>query len=272
MPGKDKNMREHAVIENDLALYYSVTGNGDPVILVHGFGEDGRIWDTFVSELRKNYRLIIPDLTGSGRSTGTVESITMEKLAVQLNLILEKEKIDHCAMIGHSMGGYITLAFAEKYPEKLNRFGLFHSTAFADNEEKVAARNKNIEFIKKHGSEKFLEQSVPNLFSQEFSDKNHQVIEEIISRYSNFSPTSLVSYTEAMRDRRDRIHVLKEFQKPVLFILGEFDTAVPLEQGLKQCSIPEFSYIYICAHSGHMGMLEEPEFCLKAILDFLTGK
>ena len=74
-----------------------------------------------------------------------------------------------------------------------------------------------------------------------------------------------------MRDRPDRTEVLKKFQHPVLLIIGEFDTAVPIEQSLKLCKIAEFAYIYIGAHSGHLGMLEEPEYCLKAIRDFLSG-
>jgi pimeloyl-ACP methyl ester carboxylesterase len=170
------------------------------------------------------------------------------------------------------MGGYITLAFAEKYPERLTRFGLFHSSAYADNEERKANRKKNIEFINKHGTRKYLEQAIPKLFSEEFYKKNPGIIKELINKYSGIPESTLVHYTEAMMNRPDRVHVLKNFPGPVLFILGEFDTAVPLEQGLKQCHIPGISYIYICAHSGHMGMLEEPEFCLKAIRDFLSGK
>jgi pimeloyl-ACP methyl ester carboxylesterase len=175
-------------------------------------------------------------------------------------------------MIGHSMGGYVTLAYAEKYPERLNRFGLFHSSAFEDSAEKKAAREKNIAFITKHGSALFQQQTIPNLFSENSKKKLPEKISAMIERYSNFSPSALVAYTKAMKERPDRMHVLETFKKPVLFIMGEYDTAVPIEQGLKQCSVPELSYIYIAAQSGHMGMLEEPEFCLKALLDFLSGK
>ena len=150
--------------------------------------------------------------------------------------------------------------------------GLFHSTAFPDSEEKKEARKKNVEFIKKHGSEVFIEQSTPNLFSQEFREKYPGKVREIIEQYSNFSPISLVAYTEAMMNRPDRTEVLKKIPKPVLLIIGEFDTAIPIDQSMKLCKLAEFAYIYIAAHSGHMGMLEEPEFCLKAIQDFLSGR
>src|ERR1044072_7106334 len=152
-------MQEHALIEKDLSLFYRIVGKGEPVILVHGFAEDGSIWDGLADELGKEYAVIIPDLAGSGRSTGSMEQVSMDSMAEQINMILEKEKIASCIMIGHSMGGYITLAFAEKFPEKLKGLGLFHSTAFADSDEKKAARNKNVEFIKKNGSAKFIEQA-----------------------------------------------------------------------------------------------------------------
>lgn len=264
-------MQEHALIEKDLSLYYRIAGQGKPVILLHGFGEDSTIWDGMIGELSKDYKLIVPDLTGSGRSSGKMEELSMSSMGEQINLILEKENIDSCFMIGHSMGGYITLAFAEKYPQKLIGFGLFHSTAFSDNDEKKSIRNKNIEFIKKYGSAKFLGQAIPNLFS-EYSQTNHpELIDDLLERYKNFSPTSLVAYTEAMRDRPDRSEVLRKFNKPVLLIIGEFDTAIPIEQSMKLCEIVDFAYIYIGARSGHMGMLEEPEFCLKAVRDFLSG-
>jgi pimeloyl-ACP methyl ester carboxylesterase len=264
-------MSEHALIENGLSLFYKIDGEGDTVVLIHGFAEDGTIWDGLAAALSSKYKVIVPDLTGSGRSTGAMDNVSMESLAEHINRILEKEHIDSCFMIGHSMGGYITLAFAEKYAHKLKGLGLFHSTAFPDGEEKKAARNKNVDFIKKHGSAKFIEQAIPGLFSEQTKKQHPEIIDDMITRYSNFSPTSLVKYTEAMRDRPDRTEVLKNFPQPVLLILGEYDTAVPIEQGLKLCKIAAFTYIYIGAHSGHLGMLEEPEFCLKAVRDFLSG-
>lgn len=236
----------------------------ETVVLIHGFGEDASIWENITPELETEYRIITPNLPE--------DLDTMESMAEFIRETLDREKITAYTMIGHSMGGYMTLAFAEKYPERLNKFGLFHSTAYADSDEKKEARKKNIEFIRKHGSAKFIEQSVPKLFSEESTQNNPALVKEMIGRYRNLSSTALVNYTKAMMNRPERIHVLKTFPKPVLFIMGEHDTAVPLEQGLKQCSIPEFSYIYIATRSGHLGMLEEPSFCVKALKEFLSAK
>lgn len=265
-------MIEKMIQQNPLSIYYTVSGSGEPVLFIHGFGEDGAVWEEIRAGLEKEYTVIVPDLPGSGRSTGISEDLSMESLAECIKLVLDKESINRCSVIGHSMGGYITLAFADRYPQMLSSLGLFHSTAVADNEEKKAGRRKNMDFISRHGALKFLDQSIPKLFSEESNKKNTGLIKRTIQRYGNFSEQSLLYYTAAMMHRRERTQILKNFTGPVLFIMGEFDSAIPIEQSLKECHIPGISYIYICTRSGHMGMLEEPEFCISAIKYFLSGQ
>ena len=240
------------------------------IVFVHGFGEDSGIWETITPAFKGDYQVLTPDLPGCG-SVAAGDTTTMDSMADYLYTWLQEKNISRCSLIGHSMGGYVALAFAERYPGTLDRLGLFHSTAYADNAEKIEARKKNIQFIAKHGTRKFLEQSAPKLFSEQWATQNPAKVQAFISRYSYLPPQTLISYTEAMMDRPDRVHVLKSFAGPVLLILGEYDTAVPLEQGLKLCSVPEFSYIYIAANSGHLGMLEEPDFCVKALKDFISA-
>jgi pimeloyl-ACP methyl ester carboxylesterase len=168
------------------------------------------------------------------------------------------------------MGGYITLAFAEKYPDRLRSMGLFHSTAYPDSEEKKEVRRRGIEFIRQNGPVKFLGQSIPNLFCDDFKKKDSATVQKILARYANFAAQSLVNYYEAMMLRPDRTHVLKNFPGPVLFILGKYDTAVPLDQGLQQCYMPGLSYIHILEHSAHMGMWEEPAIANPFLEEFLV--
>ena len=94
-------MQEHAMIEKDLSLFYRIFGKGEPVVLIHGFGEHSAIWDGLTDELSKDYKLIIPDLTGSGRSTGKLESLSMDNMAEHINQILKKENIDKCGQQAH---------------------------------------------------------------------------------------------------------------------------------------------------------------------------
>jgi pimeloyl-ACP methyl ester carboxylesterase len=250
-------------------VFYRVEGEGFPVVLIHGFAEDGTIWQNQIAHLTKSFKLIVPDLPGSGNSPFNSKLITIDDLADCVKFILDKEKISTCIIVGHSLGGYITLAFAEKYPSTLKALGLFHSTAYADSEEKKLARKKGIEFIKKNGSRDFIKQSVPNLFSEEFNQKHPEIVNELIERYNNFNPDSLVSYYDAMMKRPDRTQQLKSFKKPVLFIAGEKDRAVPIEYSLQQSYLPDLCYFHILTGSAHMGMFETVNLSNEMLNDFL---
>ena len=249
-------------------FFYRITGNGKPALFIHGFGEDGEVWKNQIGFLKNEFQLIIPDLPGSGQSE-MIDDMNMEGMAEVIHSIIHEENIDSCPVIAHSMGGYILLALVEKYWNHVSAFGLFHSSPYADSEEKKAIRRKGIEFINQHGAFEFLKTSTPNLFSQQTKDENPELITEFIAGLNNFSPAALVSYYEAMMQRPDRSKMLQKATVPVLFIMGKYDNAVPLEDGLKQCHLPEKSYIYILRNSGHMGMLEEKEKCNEILEKFL---
>lgn len=237
--------------------YYRKAGKGTAVVLVHGFAEDSQGW-TFQQEfLQEHFTVIVPDLPGSGHSTTSNTEWSMEQFADCIHSILEEEQIEKAILIGHSMGGYISLAFAEKYPQQLLGLGLFHSTALADSEERKNIRRRGIEFIKEHGAAKFLEQATPNLFSEETRKQHPELVELITKRYEGFSARSLISYYEAMILRPDRTHVLQDLSHPALFVIGQHDATIPPETVLPQTYLPSFSFVEILNHSGHMGMLEE---------------
>ncbi|MEO8819826.1 MAG: alpha/beta hydrolase, partial [Ginsengibacter sp.] len=174
-----------------------------------------------------------------------------------------------------SMGGYITLAFAEKYSQLLNSFGLFHSSAFSDTDEKIAVRRKGISFIEKNGAEAFLKTLIPNLFSEETKNHKPELIEQLFNIAKNISAEALIQYYEAMIKRPDRVSVLESFEKPVLFMIGKHDTVIPIQAALDQCKIPAISTIHILQHSGHVGMWEEEELSngyLKNFFYYLSHK
>ena len=249
-------------------IHYSKTGNGDPVMLVHGFAEDSRIWDDLVTVLKEKYQLIIPDIPGSGRSEMLEQDIvSMDDYAACIKAILDAEQLTSVIIIGHSMGGYITLAFAEKYPELLRSLGLFHSSAYADDDEKKETRKKAIGFIRQNGPMAFLRTSIPGLFRD--PEKSHTEIEGLLKKGESFSGRALIQYYEAMIARPDRTDILKYPGIPFLFIMGVYDKAVPFQLSLKQSQLPDHSYVYILRESAHMGMLEETDRCSKILRDFL---
>jgi pimeloyl-ACP methyl ester carboxylesterase len=252
-------------------VYYTIKGNGNPVVLIHGFGEDSDVWKYQVDALSPYYRLIVPDLPGSGKSVNNSGNFSMHYLAEQVKTVLDQENIDKTVMAGHSMGGYITLAFAAKYPERLTAFGLVHSTAYADNDEKIAARQRGIEFIRTHGSKAFLQQSTPNLFSEDYRINHAAIINEMVTQYEGFEPNALIGYYEGMIARKDQTDLLSTFEKPVLFIIGKHDTAIPAEHMLRQSQLPQISYIHFLENSGHMGMWEETAVVNQALKTFLDS-
>lgn len=261
-------------------IYYNVIGKGNPVMLIHGFGEDSRVWKYQADFLKDRFQLIIPDLPGSGQSAMGNSEWSINDFADCIKAILDEElsfsspaggSREGACIIGHSMGGYITLAFAEKYPAMLSKFGLFHSTAYADSEEKIETRKRGIKFIKEHGAFAFLKQSIPNLFGKKFSAEHPGAISALIEEGKNFSPGALITCYKAMIARPDRTAVLKSFNKPVLFIIGEEDKAVPLQDCLEQSHLPAISHVHILTQSAHMGMWEEAAKANDALLQFLNS-
>lgn len=249
-------------------ISYRVIGKGKPAILIHGFGEDSNVWHNQVTELSEKNTLILPDLPGSGQSS-IINDMSIEGMAEVIHEIIHHENVELCPVIGHSMGGYITLALVEKYYNHISAFGLFHSSAYADSEEKIAARKKGIAFIEENGAAAFLKTSVPNLFSQKSKDEKPEIVDELMEGIHNFLPQSLVLYYKAMINRPDRTDLLKRKNAPVLFVIGEYDTAIPKDDMLKQSHLPEKSYIHLLKYSGHMGMLEEPDLSTTILKQFL---
>ena len=266
-----KTVVERTILYQNKKIFYRNIGNGDPVMFVHGFGEDGTVWNDQVEFLKNRYQIITPDLPGSGRSE-MIDEMSMEEIAEVLHSIIHEENISTCTVIGHSMGGYITLALVENYWNHVNAFGLFHSSAFADSEEKKETRKKGIEFIKQNGAFAFLKTATPNLFSPHSKEQMPNSIQEFIESLKSFSADALTAYYEAMMKRPDRTAVLKNTKSRVLFIAGEHDNAIPLTDVLKQCHLPEKSYFHLLKKSGHMGMMEETEKVNRILEEFLANE
>ena len=266
-----KKMEAKTITYQSSKIFYRTVGKGKPVVLIHGFAEDGDVWKNQIEFLsagsggKNHFQLIIPDLPGSGKSD-LINDMSIEGMAELIKSIADAEKIETCIMLGHSMGGYITLAFAEKNANRLSAFGLVHSSAFADSDEKKANRLKSIEFIKKNGAFEFLKAVIIDLFTETWVTNNAEQVDMQIEKSRHFTDEAIIAYYQAMINRPDRTHVLKKYSKPVLFIIGEHDKAVPFEQSMQQCYLPNQSHIYILRNTAHMGMLEEADKVNQVLL------
>lgn len=254
----------------DKKIAYNSEGKGTPVVFVHGFGADSTVWHDFKSEIAKGgYQVITPDLPGFGESE-LIENASIETMAEVVHELLVQLNLDKIVFIGHSMGGYIGLAFAEKYGEMLLGLGMFHSHPYADTEEKKEGRLRSINVVQEKGTALFVKQLIPGFFAPKFVKSSSFQVDKLVHRASNYSSEAIINALQAMRQRPDRSEVLKNFKQPVLFIIGKEDTAVPQDASMNQTTLPDTSSIVILEEVGHMGMLEARKKTQQAILEFLN--
>lgn len=250
--------------------FYRAEGNGQPIVLIHGFAEDHTVWRHQINYLKPHFTVITPDLPGSGRSEvlASTATFTIEMLAHYIRAVLDNAGIEQCVLLGHSMGGYATLAFAELYANRLLGFGLVHSTAYADSDEKKEVRRRAIGTMEQYGSAAFIRSTTPNTFGQAFKNEHPEAVEELIRQGENFTVLALKQYYTAMMHRPNRAYLLTESQVPVLFIIGMQDAAVPPADALRQSHLPQVAHIHTLPQAGHMGMWEAAAEVNEAILHF----
>ncbi|NBP67396.1 MAG: alpha/beta hydrolase [Cytophagia bacterium] len=248
-------------------LFYSDSGKGKPVVLLHGFLETNLIWKRFAENLSTEYRVIAFDLPGFGQSPlPEKKPFTLDDIAFQISKALDELGLKDVFLIGHSLGGYVSLAMVNARPDFFSGFCLFHSTALADSTEKKEARTKTIDFVLKNGALAFTSNFVPPLFA----DPNHTSVSHVKKIASATAQETVINYLEAMRDRPERISLLKSYPKPVLLIAGDRDTVIPVNTLQEQAKIAHKATIHVLEGVGHMGMFELPDGSLKIIRDFLS--
>ena len=251
-----------------IAYFDNKTGEGLPVVLLHGFLEDSRLWDEWLPLLPAR-RFVRIDLPGCGSSELT-DDLTIESMAEAVATVVEHLKLQKFILIAHSMGGYVALAFAEKWSEKLAGLCMFHSHPFADTEEKKAGRLKAIEFIHTNGHVIYVRQTIPQLFIYDFSKGYQSEVNGLIHNAVQFKPEAIIAAINAMRQRPDRSEVLRNIGCPVLMLIGQHDTAVPLELSMAMSHLPSQGVIHVFPTVGHMGMFSASRETAKAFREFLS--
>ncbi len=250
------------------SVSYSVQGNGQAIILLHGFLESKEIWSGFAEELSDHFRVISIDLPGHGKSDLYNNSVhTMEFMADCVNAILDSLEIKSCVMAGHSMGGYVTLAFAEKYGDKLRGMALINSHAAADSDEAKQNRTRTINLIREDRIG-FITSFVPDLYAIVNRDKLSKSIEKQKEVAYNTSKESIIAALEGMKSRNDSRLLLENTKIPVLIIAGKDDTRIPVGMITTQAELPAHCELILMAETGHMSFLEKPVITLKIFNSF----
>lgn len=247
---------------------FSVQGKGTPLVLLHGFCEDSRMWDDFLT-LFSTQKIVRVDLPGFGQSELQDEH-SISQMAACVKAVFDHLKIEECVLIGHSMGGYVSLEIAKQYPEYLLGLGMFHSHPYGDSEEKKAGRDKGIDFIRRNGHIHYIKQVIPSLFAFDFSKGYQFEVNKLLYNAAQYSPEGIIAALEAMKNRADNSTVLEQIKCPVLFIVGKQDQAVPLDASLNQTALPMVADIQILPSVGHMGMFEAKRKTAKIVKHFIA--
>jgi pimeloyl-ACP methyl ester carboxylesterase len=247
---------------------HTEVGRGDTIVLLHGFCETSEIWNDFIPPLSSQYRVISLDLPGFGYSD-SLNNTSLENVAAELHHFLGEIHVDQAHLIGHSLGGYVSLALAEAFPDAVRSISLVHSTAFADSDEKKQSRDNTVSFVKKYGVSTFLNAFIPMLFHPERREELQSQIEKLRRISHATTESSLIDYTLAMRDRKERTDVLKSGKHPIHFVGGAHDALVPLEKSIEHQSLIRSGKFTLLENSGHMGMFEEPQVLLKHLSNFI---
>ncbi|MFT6826965.1 MAG: pimeloyl-ACP methyl ester carboxylesterase [Roseivirga sp.] len=243
-------------------------GSGFPVVLLHGFCETAEMWTPFADSLGENYQIICPDLPGFG-SSSLLENVSIESAADELMEYLLSLDIQQFVVIGHSLGGYVALAMAEKYPEIVRGLGLLNSNAFADDDDGKHKRDKALLFLKKHPVQKFIAPFIPSLFYEKRKDE----LSVEITRATEIGLTSKIetvrAYTLAMKNRKDRFEVWKNISTHCLFIGGMNDNRIPAD--ICEMHIEARNHVdgYIIPETAHMAIYERPSETLQMVKDYL---
>jgi pimeloyl-ACP methyl ester carboxylesterase len=257
------------IVSRGAKIRFADLGKGRAIVLVHGFLESLEVWfgNGFANALAKKYRVIAIDLPGHGKSDclGYVQKI--ERMADVVKDVMSSLHLRRYVIVGHSMGGYVALAFAEKYVENVSGLCLFHSTALADTEEKKLDRDRAIRLVKRSPT-KYTNQLVVNLFALANVRYFRREVNWLRRMAAKTKKQAIVACLEGMKIRPNRELVLKFAPYPVMFIAGMRDQVIPYKTLVAQSELPKTARLVQLERTGHLGFIEARETTLKKLRAF----
>jgi pimeloyl-ACP methyl ester carboxylesterase len=249
-------------------VHYKERGQGVPLVLVHGFPLDHRIFEQQIDALAAHARVIAPDLPGFGSSHGA-GAFTIASLADDLHELLRSINALPCVLAGLSMGGYVALAFAKKYAPQLRGLVLIDTRAEGDSADGRAGRDKMIDLVRREGTSAVVDQMFPKMLAPQTATNDSQVAQQLRAIMNSVSPTTIELTLSAMRDREDYTSFLPSIAVPTLIIVGEHDaiTAPPVAQSMQRAI--RGSKLVTIAGAGHLSTMEVPREVSEAIANFI---
>lgn len=253
------------ILYKNTKISYTDSGQGTAIVLLHGFLENKKMWRDYVDFFSEKYRIITIDLLGHGESDSLGYVHSMEDNANAVQEVLKQLKIEKATIAGHSMGGYVGLAFAELYPKNISKLVLLNSTSKADSHEKKINRNRAIKAVKQNYIN-FVNLAIGNLFSENNRARLTEEIEEAKIQALKTPLQGIVASLEGMKTRKDRASLLQKNLFPVLLILGKKDPVLNYEESIAQ--IEGTTAKLVSFDDGHMSHIENKEELKTTLLDF----
>lgn len=240
-----------------------------PLVLLHGFLEDSRMWDRLSLAWNTYGPVLMIDLPGHGQSDSFAAVHTMELMADAVDAVVQFCQLPSFHLLGHSMGGYVALAYAELHLEKLEQLGLFFSTPQADSPARQVMRDKAVELVQQNHNS-FIRASIPQLFDTTMHEAFQPAIHCQINQSLEMSVEGIVAAIQGMKIRKDRTHILESGAISVGVFAGKLDTIIPFDSAEKWSLAKGVNYRYT-SPSGHMGHITHQEGCIYEVQRWWLG-
>jgi len=251
-------------------IHYSEKGNGTVIMLLHGYLESSEVWNGFENKLALKFRVLSVDLPGHGLSDIYGKTHTMEFMATAVKELLVHLGIKKVFLTGHSLGGYVILAFLELFPDYLFGYSLFHSHPFPDSPEAIEKRKREIAIVKAGKKDLIYPDNVLRMFANSNIKKFSEPLMRLKDIASRIPGEGIIAVLNGMMIRPKRLLLMEEGKIPCLWILGSMDNYIPCEHIQAEVRLPENAEIVVLHKSGHMGFIEEEDISVKVISDFVT--